>query len=259
MQNQPSLDSLRSELLRRGLPRKYVERVVQELAEHQQDILDEQQEIAAGNCSKDKTEATDRLGDPGKLADTIVSQFQSRTFVGRHPVLTFVVAPMPLAMFAWVCTIIGTVFVCACLCWAGDLIGLSPASDDYKPITEWPVFSVWCILSFYYFLMFAPFVLVSAGFCRLAYRTGRGPLWAVMACLLVALFAASVSNGCKLPDAPGTGYITTGSLLFPSGQTTLPQFSVTQQIIQFLVPLGIGLCAAWKFSWRRRMWAEAVS
>ena len=39
MVNQSSLEALRADLMRRGLPRRYVRRVVDELADHQEDLL----------------------------------------------------------------------------------------------------------------------------------------------------------------------------------------------------------------------------
>src|SRR5262249_24026769 len=160
--NQAYLDALRSELSRRDLPREYLERVVREIADHQQDI---QEELGP-------SDSTRRLGDMRRLADALVAGFRARTFCGRHPLLTFVLAPIPVSIVAWTATGVA----CA---WLGS-VGL-PMSDQ-KPIAAWPVFSVWCLLSLYYFQMFAPFALVSAGMCRLAYRTGRGKRLALLPC-----------------------------------------------------------------------------
>jgi hypothetical protein len=237
MPNPLSLELLAIELLRRGLPRPYVQRVVRELAEHCADILDEQPTPGS---------ASDRLGAPAALADSIVSAYRARTFCGRHPILTFVVAPIPLVILAW----IGVVLIFTLLDWVGEWLGVA-AWTEGKPLAEWPVFAVWCVLSFYYVLMFAPFALVSAVLCRLARRAGRSSKWVLVGCLLVGLLAASVSYGCKLPDAPGTGSITIAWLLYPApGQPLLHRLSFTQQLLQFAVPLGIGLYAVWKSSRR---------
>src|SRR5262249_14980029 len=150
------------------------------------------------------------------------------------------------------------VLVSVLLCGVGDWLGISTWTEG-KRLAEWPVFAVWCVLSFYYVLMFAPFAFVAAALCRLARRAGRGSGWVLGSCLLVGLFAGSVSYGCKLPDAPGTGSIIVGWFPYPSGQTALPDFSIAQQLIQCAVPLGIGLYAAWKSSRRRQLAGEFLT
>jgi hypothetical protein len=236
--NQAYLDALRDELRRRELPREYVDRVVREIADHQQDIQEE-----AGPINP-----TGRLGEVRRLADALVAEFRARTFCGRHPLLTFVLAPIPVSILAW----LGTLLACT---WLGS-VGLP--MNEHKPITDWPVFSVWCLLSLYYFQIFAPFALVSAGLCRLAYRTGRGKRWAFVACALVAFFAASITYRCKLPDAPGTGSLSVGWLLYPPESISWTYFLIGPQLVQFLVPLGIGAIVAWRLG-RRSPGAELVA
>jgi hypothetical protein len=103
MESQKSLQILRNELLRRGLPRPYVERVTGELADHADDVAAE----AGHSGPAERTSALPphpaaRLGDPMRLADGISRAFQRRTFLGRHPWFTFVALPAAAMTAAWV-------------------------------------------------------------------------------------------------------------------------------------------------------------
>lgn len=89
MECQQSLRGLRDELLRRRLPRDYVERVTAELADHFEDIASEEPPGAM-----DGSAAAKRLGCRALLAGQIVRQFQRGTFCGRHPWLSLIVLPV---------------------------------------------------------------------------------------------------------------------------------------------------------------------
>src|SRR6516162_152823 len=111
MHNPLSLDSLHIELMRKGLPREYVRRVVQELADHQQDIQDEGPGSRTSGGSPSPTEEADRLGNPHALVDAIVSTYRASTFCGRHPWLTFVIVPIPLVILSFIGVILFAVLM----------------------------------------------------------------------------------------------------------------------------------------------------
>jgi hypothetical protein len=105
MDSPQSLHILRNELLRRGLPREYVERVTGELADHADDLAAEASRAApAAATSAMQPPLAERLGDPVRLADGLSREFQRRTFLGRHPWLTFVALPVGAMLTAWVAT-----------------------------------------------------------------------------------------------------------------------------------------------------------
>src|SRR5262249_53124449 len=117
MANHPSRDELRSELLRQKLPRAYIERLLSELDDHYQDLLEERS-TSMGAARKLKAEQStqddlqQRLGEPAQLALFAGEQYHARSFWGRHPIVTFVLGPLPLLVMCW----IATVFV---VIWAG--------------------------------------------------------------------------------------------------------------------------------------------
>jgi hypothetical protein len=103
MENRPSLDKLRSELARRGLPRAYIERLLSELDDHCTDLLQERS-TTMGAARKLQVESDDlqqRLGDPTQLAIFAAEQYHARSFWGRHPLVTYLIAPLPLFAVCW--------------------------------------------------------------------------------------------------------------------------------------------------------------
>jgi hypothetical protein len=241
MHNPLSLDLLTNQLLRQGLPRQYVRRVVQELVDHQQDIRAEGSRMQTSAGSSPPTGEADRLGDPQALVDAIVSTYRARTFWGRHPWLTFVIAPIPLVILSFIGVILLTVLMER----AGDCFGIG-LWPEKKVISEWPVVSVWCLLSFYYGLMFAPSVLASLSLCRLASRAGWDFRWILASCLIVGMFAGSMCYRCVLPATPGTGNIMIGWMGYPLPEIGAFHISFMHQAVQGVVPVAIGLVAAWR-------------
>ena len=116
MDGQQSRDELRcelrTELVRRGLPRAYIERLLSELDDHFTDLLEERNS-AMGAARKLHIEPDDlqqRLGDPTQLAIFAAEQYHARTFWGRHPILTYLLGPLPLLVACWI--------VCGLVLWA---------------------------------------------------------------------------------------------------------------------------------------------
>src|SRR5687767_14186975 len=97
-QMQNRLKILEHRLLARGLPISYVRLLTRELQEHLEDALAE--ELAAGlPLVEAQARANRRIGGAEELAQVVVEQFQQRTFLGRHPVvslLALTVGGLPL-------------------------------------------------------------------------------------------------------------------------------------------------------------------
>lgn len=86
------LEEIRSTLARQGLPPEYVDRLVQELADHAEDI---------GDADPERAYPEELLGDPRAIASEAVSAFRSASWGGRHPVLLFVLGPLVIAAVGW--------------------------------------------------------------------------------------------------------------------------------------------------------------
>src|SRR5882757_2285663 len=106
MASHPSRDELRSELRRQRLPQAYIARLLAELDDHYEDLL-EDRSTSMGAARKlqvpqnGQDDLQQRLGEPAQLALFAAEQYHARSFWGRHPRITFLVAPLPLMIVMW--------------------------------------------------------------------------------------------------------------------------------------------------------------
>lgn len=90
---------LEQELCRQRLPRKQIERLVDELTDHAQDLL-------SGEHSMDAEQKLDsRMGSPEQLAQVARGEYIKSTFAARRPALAFIGVPL-VTMFG---TVVGLV------------------------------------------------------------------------------------------------------------------------------------------------------
>ena len=216
----PSLTNMQAELVRRGLPADYVDRIVDELRDHQEDSAAEIAR-ACGDSTQASELAESRLGNPRVLAGRIVSEYRARFFAGRHPMVTFLVAPLPALLLAWILYLLAAYLVFAGVestllsneGSAGQHIGVLRAVD--------------------FLLVFAVPLLVAAGFCRLARRTCAGLHWAAISTGLICFAALSLQTQITPPTmGPGTGRYLVGLGL----HTSLLSLSDWAHVLQAVVP-----------------------
>ena len=139
MPRHPWLEELRGNLACRGLPRSYIARFVAELEDHLQDISLEQEVSVSTDMRKapDDRVWVERLGSQEQLVEHAVANYQGASFAGRHPVMVFLLAPIPAALICWAVFLLVAVLGVEGL---GYVLGpgvLPPASD-------WPVAVVRC-------------------------------------------------------------------------------------------------------------------
>lgn len=214
MPDLPSFERLRCELRRRGLPRAYLDRLIGEWSDHYQDLLSE---LSSKEAEMPQSSPSLYLGDEAELADAAVRQYRARTFAGRHPVWTFIAAPLPLTIACWAlfyAVLIGAVML---------------ASDAWRPESA----TMHGLTQFVFQLSYAlPPVAAVLILAWLARRSGQPVVWFGAACFLVALLAASHHPALALPVGRGKGSLAIG---FGLG------YSMAWQ--QGLLPLAIGaLC-----------------
>ena len=83
MANPLWLDDVRERLADKRLPPKYVRRLLDELSEHLEDLKEENMSTEANAYS--------RLGEPEQVAQAAIITYRRHSFLGRHPVATFLV------------------------------------------------------------------------------------------------------------------------------------------------------------------------
>lgn len=91
---------LEQELCRQRLPRKQIERLVDELTDHALDLL-------SGDHSMDAEQKLEsRLGSPEQLAHVARGEYVKSTFAARRPVLAFIGVPIVTMLGAVVCLVV---------------------------------------------------------------------------------------------------------------------------------------------------------
>jgi hypothetical protein len=175
--NQNPLNDLAATLIRRGLPTDYSERAAAEIADHHRDLVDELRGHGMSQSSAE-TEATIRLGDLRTLAKKTVGEYQRRYWCARWPLITFLIAPIPVLIVAWYAAAIALWLVVAAL----TQLNLTGSSDIDTAISHVPLGVKYAFLASLFLVIPALVVYV---FSRLAKRAALAPqLLFVAACIL---------------------------------------------------------------------------
>lgn len=223
----PMHEVLKRELCRQGLPAHSVERLVQELTDHLDELYRNSKEAGKMNTVEDLEK---RLGSAQQLATMAAREHRRSYFVGRHPLLCCLVAPIPLVLVCWTLSMLGAIGIAQALSWKlGDRLHVG--------VAEWPIWVVMLVSSFPYYMRFVPPVLATLLLTWQIRRAGLSLRWTLVSLILVALAAGTLVIQLRLPQSPGTGSL---SLNFgiPFG---------IRGVIQAAVPLATGILFwAWK-------------
>jgi hypothetical protein len=213
MVNPPWLEELREQLSHQGLPRSYIERLVEEMSDHFNDIMEEKMSKEATNvCSP-----ADRLGLPTDIAQVAATEYRKWFFWRKHPILTFIVMPIPLLVILWVFFQI-----------VGEGIGFVFQKQMREAIGNDPTPILRLALRIVALgILAAPFLISAMILCRLASLSGQNCRWSMLSCGILSVFACFVGFGRPSP--------------FLGGPFSLPQF------LMIVMPLATG---SW-FSWQR--------
>lgn len=195
MRNPQQLEALKFKLLKKGLPKKYVSRMMTELSEHGED--------SNGDPSRPEGSA-ELIGDVDQMADDIYEKMKKSRFAGRHPIFSFIFSPV-LAFVAF------PVIVMMVTDLIPEDVSASPAMKPFG-------YAV-----YYFFKYILPFS-VALVFCFLAKQSFCGYKWSFLACLALTVFFAPVFIALTPPieGIPGSGTLQIGfGLPFWPGHTSL--------------------------------------
>ncbi len=239
MANPPSRNELRTELEQRGLPPAYIERLLGELDDHYNDLLEERSSSmsAARKLDFETNDLQERLGEPTQLAIFATEQYQARSFWGRHPIVTFMLGPLPLLVVSWIITAetivgfgIGLNYICEH--WFGVEQDKVVYADHLWLQAGVMTFFIWVVVAF-------PPVLVAAAMCRTARRNALKWRWPIIACTLISLVAGFLAVSYRLALQPNEGQIVIGADCALSARwlflTYLPKFAAAMFIGLLLV------------------------
>jgi len=145
---------------------------------------------------------------------------RQRTYAGRHPLITFVAAPLPTAALLLVA-------LCLMFLLVLSLVPEISTADDRVP--DWAAAVMQAIV---WGMRYVPCIAGAILFCHLANRAVCGPRWSFVACALVALLAGLFAVNLTLPNnGPSSGALMMGFVV-PPGPT---------QLLQALAPFVVWL------------------
>jgi hypothetical protein len=219
-------EALEGELVRQGLPAAAVARLLDELADHLEDLKTEQKE--AGSMATVQ-EMESRLGHPRMLAQVAAAEHRSSYFVGRHPIWCCVVAPIPLVIACFALCMLAVAGCAQAGEWLlGKSFGLEGRSAD-----QWPAFAVAIAHGVVYFLRFVPPVLATMIVCWKVRQAGLASKWLWISLCPIALLAVCFFATVQLPQSAGGGSLNM-SLSFPIHAQALIQAVLPLVLVSFL-------------------------
>jgi hypothetical protein len=239
MASHPSRDELRSELRRQGLPQAYIRRLLTELDDHYEDLLEERSTSmgAARKLQVPKNGRDDlqqRLGEPAQLALFAAEQYHARSFWGRHRWLTFVIGPLPMLAVAWIVTLLGMTWMGTGIAYVCEhLFGLS---DEMTRPQDHLWAQAMTMVAVSWFTIVIPPLTVAVLLCRVARRNAVNWRWPIVACTLLAIVVGFLSVGYRLALAPQEGQFMIGFTFGGSAQWILLRY-----LPKVAVAMGIGL------------------
>ncbi len=129
-------------------------------------------------------------------------------FAQRHPILTYVVAPLPILVALWV----------------AYLFALIALVSLWKPVSyeTWHANVAGVLING---LAYVPSVLVMLAITWTVVRSASKLRWWLIGSLPVVLFSALLVVSFRMPTAPGNGNLSVG-LSLPPGLAQVPQFIV---------------------------------
>src|SRR5262249_10293627 len=100
MLNHPLLEDVVASLRHHGLPTAEIVRLIAALEDHIEDLSTEQGGVMKEAAVLDK-QIESRLGHPEEIVAATISNRRQISIFGRHPILSFLVAPIPIAILSW--------------------------------------------------------------------------------------------------------------------------------------------------------------
>lgn len=228
-----SLESMADELVRKGLPPEYAERVTAELADHRRDIIEELQ--AAGHSVAAAAEEADRrIGEPRQVVNQLARAYQRRYFCGRWRALTFVVTPMLAVIIAW--NVLALAIV------PSSLFAINSADRLGYELSLAGQANIKLALGLTAFNAIAPSLLAIA-YYRLAIRAGLSNVWAWISIAQVALVVGSI-HWFASHESGRAG------MSFPFGADAQGNFRfmayAPSQLLQAAIPLAVLAALVWR-------------
>lgn len=240
MNTQELHDGFQADLIRQGLPVDYAADAAAELADHHRDLVEELRSVGVDETSA-ATEAAQRLGDRRQLVKKSVREFQRRHWCGRWPLLTFLIAPIPLMVL----TCLAMMLISVCLFWPLELLGINILSPPDGIISIGERIVVFVSQGLYFFL--AP-ALVMFFLTQLGNRAVLGPQLPLLSASILAVFSGMflfdfadlIGKSIQLHSPADRVLMVMGLPLVESWEATWQWYTHDPvHVCQFLLPLAV--------------------
>ena len=177
------IEPLRRRLLELGCPMVQARRLVQEVADHHEDL--KQAALSEGLSEANaEVRANTQLGDPVALAEHLMAMLLRSSWWGRHSLIGFCLLPLLAVPVLWTLFLFLELSLEFALGFGWDLKKLHTAADN--PVAfHHLVITLHCA-------DYAAIALVTLLFCWLARRSGVSFKWMVIACVICSLYASFV-------------------------------------------------------------------
>lgn len=194
MASQPWFDEVAERLTAGRVPRKYVQRFVDELADHFEDLKEETMGRGA--------EAYSRLGEPQHVAAAAVEAYRRGNLLARHSALKFLVFAVSPILSLIVFAIAGLFVLLAVAKGLGyvDRTG-THVGDVVKAILPDLLTAITVVI---------PAAGLTALYFALANRLGIGRRWTLASCLVLSVLAGLAMCDVTLSELPGQSRLTYG-------------------------------------------------
>ncbi len=208
MDRQDWLEAVTQQLHSSGVCLTEQRRLLAELGDHIDDLYCEERNHTMSIEALESGLLEKRLGKPEEVAAAAVVHAPRDKFARRHPIVTFLLLPVPVLILLWTTYTLG-------------LAGVLQLFRDYQD-ADWAVSLVGILI---HGLAYVPAVALTLLIAWIAVRSRIRIAWWLAASTIVALVSWLMMVSFSMPTTPGTGQLQVG-MGFPPDIACWPQFAV---------------------------------
>ncbi len=186
------LDELAGELRKAKLPHPYIARLMDELSDHLEDVL---QEKGMSKDARSSQTIAGRMGSATDVASSAAAEFREASFWRRHPFVAFIALPILVVPILWIPGMAGV-----------DLIAAAQNSWDFHIVSPGrfspgalALMRLCCVAA-----TLLPAIAAAVFFAWLGARKGLQTRWPLIACAIVGLMSAATNVGFLMTPSAET-------------------------------------------------------
>lgn len=208
MEAQDWLEDVAGQLRSSGTSVAYQRRLLDELRDHIEDLCCEERNYAMSAQTVGNDALRSRLGTPQEVAAATKANVTRGRFARQHPLLMFLVLPIPTLILLWVAYTLA-------------LVGLIQLFREYRDV-DWVVQLGGVLV---HSLAYVPAITLVMLISWVATRSRAKVAWWLGSSILVAFVSCLIVVSFTVPTTPGTGSLSVG-MGFPPALAHWPQFFV---------------------------------